>query len=73
MLEYLVKKVGSTAIIVKLRDLFIIYNFVVASRLINNLVVGSLSVFLVRVLIDLSIVGLNSNSNLLLILLYYCY
>lgn len=73
MLEYLVKKVGSTAIVVKLRDLFIIYNFVVASRLINNLVVGSLSVFLVRVLIDLSTVGLNSNSNLLLILLYYCY
>lgn len=73
MLEYLVKKVGSTAIIVKLRDLFIIYNFIIASYLINNLVVGGLYIFLVRVLIDLSIVGLNSNSNLLLILLYYYY
>lgn len=73
MLEYLVKKVDSTAIIIKLRDLFIVYNFVVASCLINNLVVGSLSVFLVRILIDLSAVGLNSNSNPLLILLYYYY
>lgn len=73
MLKDLVKKIVDAYAIVKLRDLFIVYNFVVASRLINNLVVGSLSVFLVRVLIDLSVVGLNSNSNLLLILLYYYY